>query len=243
MSKTRKRHEQIELTFKTCGGRRKGAGRPRKGMRSSERHKARPHHNARHPVHVTMRVVADLRSLRRDDIYMQIRESTIVTAKREDFRIVHLSIQWNHLHLIVEADHKVALAKGMQGFSISTAKRINATITQRTGVRRTGKVIADRYHSRPLTSPRAVRHAVAYALNNWRHHREDKRWRHRAWKVDPYSSGLMFPDWKELEHTPWLSAIPEKYQPLIVYRPRTWLLARGWQMHHPLISVHEVPGS
>jgi REP element-mobilizing transposase RayT len=107
-------------------------------------------------------VVDDVANLRQRDIYLQLREATIVTARREDFRIVQMSVQRNHLHLIVEADHKDALSRGMQGFSISAAKRVNAAITARTGVRRTGRVIADRFHARPLTSPRAVRHALAY---------------------------------------------------------------------------------
>ena len=182
------------------------------------------------------------RSLRRRDIYAQLREATIVTARREDFRIVHLSIQANHLHLLVEAEHKTALSKGMQGFSISAAKRVNAAITARTGVRRTGKVIADRFHARPLTSPRAVRHALAYCLNNWRRHGEDRQGVARTWKADPFSSGPVFPGWKELEGSPFLWPLRPTYQPLIVFRPRTWLLAKGWQEHHPLISVHEVPG-
>src|SRR5262245_37414178 len=102
MKRPRKRHEQLEMPLQTHGGRREGAGRPPRSERSSERHKKRPEHNSRHPVHVTVRVVADVRSLRRRDMYLQLREATIVTAKREDFRIVHMSIQSNHLHLLVE---------------------------------------------------------------------------------------------------------------------------------------------
>ena len=131
MSSTGKVHPQIEMAFRTHGGRRQGAGRKPKGPRSSERHKARPAHDHRHPVHVTTRVVADVSNLRHRDMYMQLREATIVTAKRNDFRIIHMSIQRNHLHLIVEADHKEALSRGMQGFSISAAKRVNATIAAR----------------------------------------------------------------------------------------------------------------
>src|SRR5215208_3305085 len=139
MAGSDKTHRQIEMAFRTHGGRRKGAGRRPKGPRPSERHKVRPAHDHRHPVHVTIRVVADVSSLRHRDMYLQLREATIVTAKREDFRIVHMSIQRNHVHLLVEADHKEALSRGMQGFSISAAKRVNATITARTGVRRSGK--------------------------------------------------------------------------------------------------------
>jgi REP element-mobilizing transposase RayT len=242
MARNRKMHEQTEMTFRRHGGPRRGAGRPPEGPRSSEPHKARPAHDHRHPVHVTTRVVADIASLRHRDMYMQLREATLVTARRENFRIVHMSIQRNHLHLIVEAEHKDALSRGMQGFSISAAKRINAAITARTGVRRTGKVIADRFHARALTSPRAVRHALAYALNNWRRHREDREGIARTWKADPFSSGPVFFGWKELEHSPVLWPLRPTYHPLVVLRPRTWLLSRGWQEHHPLISVWEVPG-
>jgi REP element-mobilizing transposase RayT len=244
MRKPQKQHAQmqLEMALPTHGGRRKGAGRPPRGKHASELHKERPAHNHRHPVHVTIRVVADVTSLRHRDMYMQLREATIVTAKREDFRIVHMSIQRNHVHLIVEAEHKAALSKGMQGFSISAAKRVNSTISERTGVRRTGRVIDDRFHARPLTSPRAVRHTLAYVLNNFRHHGEDRAGVTRTWKADPFSSGPVFAGWQELEGSPFLWPLRPTYHPLIVFRPRTWLLAKGWQEHHPLISTHEVPG-
>jgi REP element-mobilizing transposase RayT len=187
-------------------------------------------------------VVADVSNLRHRDMYMQLREATIVTSRREDFRIVHMSIQRNHLHLIVEAEHKDALSRGMQGFSISAAKRINATLSERTGARRRGKVIADRFHARPLTSPRAVRHALAYILNNYRHHGEDRSGIARTWKADPFSSGPVFTGWQELAGSPFLWPLRPTYHPLIVFRPRTWLLARGWQEHYPLISTREIPG-
>jgi REP element-mobilizing transposase RayT len=237
-----KAHRQVEMELRTRGGRRRGAGRPPRGPRSSEHHKARPVHDHRHPVHVTVRMVDDIASLRHHDMYLQLREATIVTARREDFRIIHMSIQRNHLHLIVEADHKEALSRGMQGFSISAAKRVNATIRARTGVRRTGRVVADRFHARPLTSPRAVRNTLAYVINNWRRHGEDRAGIARAWKVDPFSSGAVFSGWKELEGSPFLWPLRPTYQPLIVFRPRTWLLARGWQEHYPLIATGEVPG-
>jgi REP element-mobilizing transposase RayT len=175
-------------------------------------------------------------------MYMQLRESTIVTAKRQDFRIVHMSIQSNHIHLIIEADHKEALSKGVQGFSISAAKRVNAAITGRTGVRRAGRVVADRFHARPLTTPRQVRNTISYVLNNWRHHGEDRARFARGWKADPFSSGAVFTDWKELANSPVLWPLRTTYHPLLVWRPRTWLLAKGWKAHHPLISFREVPG-
>jgi REP element-mobilizing transposase RayT len=241
MSKRCARRGQVELVFRTHGGKRRGAGRKPKGTRAGERHAARPEHDPRHPVHVTIRVVGSVEGLRRKDIYLALREATIVTAEREDFRIVQMSIQRDHIHLIVEADGKAALSNGVRGFSISAARQINKAITARGGHRRTGRVISDRFHARPLTSPRAVRNALAYLLCNWRHHGEDRAPFARTWSVDPFSSGAVFFGWKELEGSPVLWPLPPTYHPLIVFRPRTWLL-QSWDRFHPLISVREVPG-
>ncbi len=242
MAKERVKRGQVEMVFRTHGGKRPGAGRKPKGKRPGARHETRPEHDRHHPVHVTIRIVGNVGGMRRKDIYMALREATIVTAKRQDFRTIHMSIQRDHIHLIVEAENKVALSKGVRGFSISAARQINRAITARGGERRTGKVISDRFHARPLTSPRAVRHTIAYVLSNWRHHGEDQTGVARTWKVDPFSSGPLFFDWKELEDSPVLWPLRPTYHPLIVLRPRTWLLAMGWKRFHPLISVHEVPG-
>jgi REP element-mobilizing transposase RayT len=232
---------QVDLVFRTHGGKRRGAGRKPTGKRAAARHEPRPEHDPRHPVHVTIRIVGNVGALRRRDLYLAVREATIVTARREDFRIVHMSIQRDHVHLIIEADHKDALSKGVRGFSISAARQINKAITARGGDRRTGKVIGDRFHARPLTSPRAVRNAIAYAMCNWRHHGEDRAPFARTWNVDPFSSGATFSGWKELEDSPLLWPLPPTYHPLLVLRPRTWLL-QSWHRFHPLISVREVPG-
>src|ERR1700712_368065 len=110
--------EQLVL-FKKRGGKRRGAGRPPKGERAGSPHKQRPYLHARFPVHVVLRVVRAVGNLRRRCVYQAIRDATLTTARREDFRIVHLSLQRTHVHLLVEADDKGALSAGMQGFQIS----------------------------------------------------------------------------------------------------------------------------
>jgi len=119
MGTGRVKHGQTEMIFRTHGGKRRGAGRKPKGKRPGASHAARPKHNPRHPVHVTMRVVGSAAGLRCRDMYFAVREATIVTARREDFRINHISIQRDHLHLIVEAETKDALSQGIRGFSSS----------------------------------------------------------------------------------------------------------------------------
>jgi len=154
--------------------------------------------------------------------------------------IIHLSIQGTHLHLIIEAKDRLRLARGVQAFAISAARRINRAISERTGVRRTGTVFADRYHATILTSPRQVRHALAYVLNNWRRHGEDQRRIARRWQMDPFSSGAYFDGWKERDRELFIPPLPDTYQPMVVWFARSWLLTSGWR-RHGLISVAEVP--
>ena len=39
----------------------------------------------------------------------------------------------------------------------------------------------------------------------------------------------MFPDWEEYGDEAFLWRGPSTYEPLLVYRPRTWLLSEGWK--------------
>jgi putative transposase len=234
--------EQLVL-FKKRGGKRRGAGRPPKGERAGSPHKARPTLHARYPVHVTLRAIAAVGSLRRRVTYRAIREATLTTARRERFRIVQLSIQRDHVHLIVEADNTEALAAGMQGFQISAAKHLNAAISKgKPGPRRRGSVFPDRYHAQIITSPRQARHALNYVMNNFRKHQEDRVSPVSKWMIDWFSSAAMFPGWAEYGDEPFLWRGPETYDPLIVYQPRTWLLREGWKKAGE-ISCHAVPSA
>src|SRR5215510_12738188 len=148
--RARGRHSESEqlVLWKKRGGKRRGAGRPPKGKRAGSPHKPRPFLHARYPVHVVLRTVGAVGNLRRRCVYQAVREATLTTALRENFRIVHLSIQRTHVHLLVEADDKEALARGMQGFQISAAKHLNAAISKgKPGPRRRGAVFPDRYHT------------------------------------------------------------------------------------------------
>jgi putative transposase len=182
-------------------------------------------------------------------MYRAIREATIAVAMRElnedtngAFRIVHISIQRTHVHLIVEADNKRALSRGMQSFQISAAKHLNREISIKRAlpVRRRGTVFPDRFHQEIITTRKQARHTLSYVLNNWRKHCEDRGDAQRAWKVDPFSTGAVFSGWKALEDAHVMWRLPPTYDPLVVYLPRTWLLTTGWQMYG-LIKFDEVP--
>src|ERR1041384_1378835 len=237
--------EQGQLAlFPNRGGKRRGAGRPPKGARAGAPHKERPFLHARYPVHVSLRVVSAVGNLRRRCVYQAIREATLTTARREDFRIVHRSIQRTHIHLLVEANDKHALAAGMQGFQISAAKHLNAAIRKGgPGPRRRGTVFPDRYHAEIITSPTQARHALSYVVNNWRKHQEDRVAPMSSWAIDWFSSALMFPGWAEYGNQPVLWRGPEPYDPLVVHPPTTWLLREGYKRGGPPISCREIPSA
>jgi putative transposase len=241
---TRRRSEPEQLSlFKRRGGKRRGAGRPPNGRRAGAPHKTRPDLHARHPVHVVLRVISAVGNLRRRFTYRAIREATLTTARREDFRIVHLSIQRTHLHLLVEAHNKGALAAGMQGFQISAAKHLNAAISRgKPGPRRRGTVFPDRYHAEIITSPRQARHALSYVLGNWRKHDEDRAQPMSTWTIDWFSSAAMFPGWVEYGEEAFLWRGPATYDPLVVYQAKTWLLREGWKKAGA-ISYRDVPSA
>ncbi|HEX7839323.1 MAG TPA: transposase [Kofleriaceae bacterium] len=244
-TRSRKRRPEAEqlVLWKQRGGKRRGAGRPPKGKRAGSPHKERPFLHARYPVHVVLRTVGAVGNLRRRCVYQAVREATLTTARRENFRIVHLSIQRTHVHLLVEASHKEALARGMQGFQISAAKHLNAAISKgKPGPRRRGGVFPDRYHAEIITSPRQARHALSYVMNNWRKHQEDLRAPMSAWRVDWFSSAVMFPGWAEYGDEAFLWRGPQTYDPLVVYQPKTWLLREGWK-RAGAISCREIPSA
>jgi REP element-mobilizing transposase RayT len=248
-----KKQPQGDLFAKKKRRARKGKklGRPRKNpARAGSPHKARPEHKKRFPVHAVLSVAPAVGSLRKRFMYRALREATIAVALRElayddvkgAFRIVHISIQRTHVHLIVEADNKLALSRGMQSFQISAAKHINReySVKAKLTERRRGNVFVDRFHQEVIKTPRQARRSLAYVLNNWRKHREDRLEFAKSWPIDPFSSAISFDGWKEREDAVVRWNRRETYDPLVVYLPKTWLLQQGWQKHG-LISFDEVP--
>jgi REP element-mobilizing transposase RayT len=213
----------------TWGGARRGAGRKKTRGRRPPEHGARPTVSRHHPQHIVLRTLPNVPRLRTSNLYMAIRGAMEKILAKPDFRVVHMTIQHNHLHFIVEAENKDALSHGMRAVAITCARAINKALG------RHGQVFAHRYYAAAITSPKQMRHVLCYVLNNWRRHNEDERsWRAHEALVDPYSSALDFSGWKER------FSIPPEYPRLPVARPQTWLLNVGWERYGP-ISVYEVP--
>jgi REP element-mobilizing transposase RayT len=216
------------------GGPREGAGRPRGRGRRVIHHVRRDPIAKGMPCHVTVRVRKDVPSLRRKALLLELRRSFRKACERGTFRVVHYSVQRDHVHLLVEAAGKEALGNGMRSIAPRIARAVNRVFA------RTGKVLVGRYHVRVLKSPREVRNALRYVLLNSRRH-----WwkRHqsvpplRLLRLDEGSSSRWFTGWKrKVPRVPLVSSeLPE------VAQPRTWLLSTGWR-RHGLIDPAEVPG-
>jgi REP element-mobilizing transposase RayT len=167
------------------------------------------------PVHVTLRARGGLPGFRNQLVRSLMRRVLVEQARREygnAFRIVHFSIQDDHLHLIVEAT-AATLSKGIRGFAIAFARGLNGLL------RRKGKVWGDRHHRRDLETPTETRNTLLYVLQNYIHHGAKT---FGDGVVDPYSSAPRFDGWADphatlVETEPW----PKP-------KPRTWMLSIGW---------------
>ena len=226
-TKTRQR----EFGFTDWGGRRRGAGRKPKGERAGVSHAKRPRLCARHPVLVTMRLRAGLPSLRYREAHEFLRCAMAASSEREAFRVVEYSVQSNHVHMLVESEDERALSRGMNGLAVRVVRGLNRLW------KRVGRVFADRYHARSLTTPRAVRTALVYVIQNAR--------KHGAWiarRPDDYSSGPGFDGWRGGRLVPERACRDAESVSTWLVRARTWLLSIGWK-RHGLIDPREVPAS
>jgi REP element-mobilizing transposase RayT len=222
------RPKQSSFELRTWGGKRAGAGRKPVGRVAGPRHLARPKVDRHVPLHVTMRIARGLPNLRAERCIEVLRRAFALGRERFGFRLAQYAVQSNHLHLIVEAADKQALSRGARALCIRIAKRLNHLLG------RTGKVFAERYHARALTSPRQVRRALAHVLLQERRHRA-KRGLGLSTQVDPCSSSPLFDGFVATRPRagPWDGT---------VVAAKTWLLDTGWR-RHGRIGRTEIPGA
>lgn len=219
----RRRGEWTQLSFEDLprhGGKRRGAGRKLVG-RAGVEHRVRPVMKWWNPMLVTLRAISELPTFRSPEPFGVI-EGVVRQTQCEEFRICEFSVQRDHLHLLVEATDQEALSRAMRSFVIRAALRLNRQF------KRSGPVWGDRYHRRDLTSPRQVRNALLYVLQNYKKH-------HRIGPgrlaIDPFSSAAWFDGWALAR------ALPTTPRP--TSRPQTMLLSTLWKRHgllHPAES-------
>src|SRR5829696_1622633 len=231
----RKRHVQLRLDQARKpeagkhGGWRPRAGRTKKPGAIS--HSTRPPLATRFPQHVTLRISAGIESIAREFLMKTIR-ACIRAAHKPTFRIVEFNVLSNHIHLITEATDEVGLARGVQGFEVRIARRLNCAL------KRSGKLFAHRYHAKHLKNPTQTRHALRYVLLNRKHHAAEKKFS-KTW-FDPFSSAAWFDGWAAplRVNMRWQAALVELEAPTA--KATTWLLSTGWK-RNGLLRVDEAP--
>lgn len=226
-----KRSAQGELAFRMHGGRRRGAGRKPKGERPRVSHAARAALTPRLPVLITMKVLASVGSLRRKRAFHAVWRCLRRARGRFGARIIHFSVQRDHVHLITEAPDAPSLSRAMQGLSVRIARALNAALERR------GQVFADRYHERVLRSPRQTRNALAYVLGNAKKHgigvTAPSGW------VDAMSSAPFFDGWRRpvcFHRESWTSTDPP------TSAPESFFLRGGWRRAGGPLDPDHRPG-
>jgi REP element-mobilizing transposase RayT len=194
-------------------------------------HSRRPGLAGRIPVHITMKLAAGLPSLREQGAFMVLLSCFRASNAESGLRIIHFSVQSNHVHMICEAADEQAVSSAMQGLGVRIARRLNGHW------KRKGTVFADRYHREDLTTPSQVRHAIRYVLQNVFRHSSRARFLSSD-QPDEFSSGQWFTGWKEAH----LNGRARDAEDPPVVSPRVWLLTTGWK-RHGLLSITERPAS
>jgi REP element-mobilizing transposase RayT len=191
-------------------------------VRRSPPHRPRAPHESRWPVHVTLRAHAAVPSLRSERVF-PVLQRALAASHKALFRVIHFSVQRDHVHLVVEGDAPIALVRGVQGLAGRCAKAVNRA------TRRRGHVWASRYHAHALRTPTETRRGLVYVLLNFRKHLRASP------GVDPRSSGRWFNGWRGPTQAP-AGTCP-------VAAPRTWLATVGWRRAGARIDVGEAPAA
>jgi REP element-mobilizing transposase RayT len=219
----RRKVRQLEIDFRQHGGKRKGAGRKPQSAEAGMPHRQRSAKKRAEPLHITVRLADGLPSLRCGDALKLVLAALSASSDRHGMRIIHYSVQGNHLHLLVEADDRACVARGMNALLSPLARALNKLWGRR------GKVFPDRYHDEVISTPTQARNALRYVLQNGKKHGAVPRS-----SIDLCSSAPVFDGWKGRP------SIPADPVVAAVAPASTWLLSTGWR-RHGLLDIHELP--
>ena len=162
----------------------KGAGRPVIHDRGI-RHIARDQIKRITPLHLTIKIEAKKAGIKNKNI-LKILHHSIKKARLLGLRILHYTLEYDHVHFLVEADSNEVLGRGMQSFGISFSKGINK-INQTNG-----RVFKTRYHFRKLKTPTEIKNVFNYILGNGIKHK------HSSSILNPYNSFVAINDFSKL---------------------------------------------
>lgn len=159
------------------GGRRPGSGRKRVHSRGVA-HRSRDKIKLRTPMHINFKYRAYIKNKE----CLRLLKRAIVNSRAMGLRVIHFSMQTNHIHLIVEAENNEILTRGMRSLTITFAKGLKK-----------GQVQMQRYHLHVLKTLQEARNAIQYVLFNQQKHEKKP-----TSAIDEYSSLLLLTNAIEL---------------------------------------------
>lgn len=104
----------------------------------------------------------------------------IKNARSHGLKIIHFSLQHNHVHLIIVATNNRILTKGMRSLTITLSKTLDK-----------GRIQLQRYHLHVLRTRKEAKNAFHYVLFNERKHTGKMT-------IDSYSSVRLLGSAKEI---------------------------------------------
>ena len=155
-------------------------------------------------------------------MFAAVKACLVEAKERLETRIVHFSVQVDHIHLIVETRDRDWLSRAMTGLQVRIARVINKLLGRK------GQVFNDRYHASKLSNPPKLRNALRYVLQNAAHHSQIQ-----PGQIDSCSSGQWFDGWKDIK--------PKPQGPSPVAQAMSFALRILWKQQTRLISIYEVP--
>ena len=158
----------------------KNAGRPAihdKGIR----HRKREEIKRARPLHLTIKLN---RAQMQNKMILKHLKHSIKRGRLKGLRIIHFSLQNDHVHLYAESESNLILTQGMKALGVSFAKRINKHFKTK------GQVYKTRFHLRVLRSASEAKNVINYILKNGVKHNRTKSF------IDSYSSWVVLHDFK-----------------------------------------------
>lgn len=177
---------------------RKRAGRP-PIHHPAIRHTKRPKFFQTRSLHLTIKVRENKADIQNKKILLRLNRA-IQLARKQGLKIIHFALEFNHVHLLVEAGNHQILHRGMQALGISLAKGINKMKQKK------GAVYKHRYHFRQITCARELKNVIHYILSNCKKHRS-------SFSFNSLSSALMLDEARLFKTRNFLSQVSAELHP------------------------------
>jgi putative transposase len=203
-------HPMKQLEFKRRGGKRKRAGRP--NVSGTVNHMKRPSVNFKKPLHLTLKLDKRVGTLR-TKARLKAFQNNLRRAKKFELHVLHYTVQFDHIHLMVETPDNDKLSRGMK----SLAGRLGRLYSQGTG-----KAFKGRYHLHQLSTPTETKRVYRYIFFNSA--------KHGGYLQDDFCSAEHFDGWEHFGAVDDPDVPPEPVNPFPDYlsKPQSWLAKVGW---------------